>query len=91
LQTRTGIKGKPFEKIKFAVVQKSNYSKPMYLEDGMSPINVCRLYKLLTCFSTEDIIYDISDEGECLLGLDHVDRNGRNGWGRAGGPEIRIK
>lgn len=33
LQKRTGIKGKPFEKIKFAVVKKSQYSKPVYLED----------------------------------------------------------
>lgn len=37
LQTRTGIKGKPFEKIKFAVIKKTNFSKPTYLEDGMQP------------------------------------------------------
>jgi ubiquitin carboxyl-terminal hydrolase 7 len=34
LQKRTGIKGKQFEKIKFAVVQKASFSKPKYLEDG---------------------------------------------------------
>lgn len=34
LSKRTGIKGKQFEKIKFAVVQRSAYSKPEYLEDG---------------------------------------------------------
>ena len=28
------MKGKSFEKIKFAVVRRSNYSKPQYLEDG---------------------------------------------------------
>ncbi|CAZ81196.1 unnamed protein product [Tuber melanosporum] len=33
LQLRTGIKGKPFEKIKFAVVRKSNVPKPVYLSD----------------------------------------------------------
>ncbi|KAF8460666.1 hypothetical protein BDZ91DRAFT_738896 [Kalaharituber pfeilii] len=33
LQKRTGLKGKPFEKIKFAVVKKSQFSKPQYLED----------------------------------------------------------
>lgn len=33
LMKRTGIKGKPFEKIKFAVVKKSQYSKPVYIED----------------------------------------------------------
>lgn len=38
LQARTGIKGKPFEKIKFAVVKKSAYSKPVYLENGTLPI-----------------------------------------------------
>lgn len=34
LQKRTGLKGKPFEKIKFAVVKKQTFSKPQYLEDG---------------------------------------------------------
>lgn len=28
------MKGKSFEKIKFAVVRRANYSKPQYLEDG---------------------------------------------------------
>ena len=34
LSKRTGIKGKAFEKIKFALVQKIPYAKPSYLEDG---------------------------------------------------------
>ncbi|RFU33440.1 hypothetical protein B7463_g2871, partial [Scytalidium lignicola] len=33
LEKRTGIKGKNFEKIKFAVVKRSSYSKPIYLND----------------------------------------------------------
>jgi ubiquitin carboxyl-terminal hydrolase 7 len=33
LEKRTGIKGKSFEKIKIAVVRRSNYSKPQYLND----------------------------------------------------------
>jgi len=33
LEKRTGIKGKNFEKIKFAVVKRSSYSKPTYLND----------------------------------------------------------
>ncbi|KAI9828435.1 MAG: hypothetical protein M1832_002863 [Thelocarpon impressellum] len=33
LEKRTGIKGKQFEKIKFAVVQRISYSKPIYLND----------------------------------------------------------
>jgi ubiquitin carboxyl-terminal hydrolase 7 len=35
LEKRTGMKGKNFEKIKFAVVKRSSYSKPTYLADGM--------------------------------------------------------
>lgn len=34
LERRTGIKGKPFEKIRFAVIRRSHY-KPHYLTDGM--------------------------------------------------------
>jgi ubiquitin carboxyl-terminal hydrolase 7 len=34
LEKRTGIKGKNFEKIKFAIVKRSSYSKPTYLTDG---------------------------------------------------------
>lgn len=33
LEKRTGMKGKNFEKIKFAVVKRSSYSKPTYLTD----------------------------------------------------------
>ena len=36
LSKRTGVKGKQFEKIKFAIVQRSAYSKPIYLNDGES-------------------------------------------------------
>lgn len=36
LEKRTGIKGKAFEKIKFAVVPRVSYSKPIYLNDGES-------------------------------------------------------
>jgi ubiquitin carboxyl-terminal hydrolase 7 len=34
LSKRTGLKGKRFEKIKFAVVQRLHPSNPRYLEDG---------------------------------------------------------
>ena len=34
LGKRTGIKGKLLEKIKFAIVSRSTYSKPRYLEDN---------------------------------------------------------
>jgi ubiquitin carboxyl-terminal hydrolase 7 len=38
LSKRTGFKGKLLEKIKFAVVSRNMYTKPRYLEDGMSPL-----------------------------------------------------
>ena len=34
LEKRTGFKGKAFEKIKFAVVPRISYSRPIYLNDG---------------------------------------------------------
>lgn len=37
LEKRTGLKGKSFEKIKFAVVRRSHFSKPQYLNDGNIP------------------------------------------------------
>ena len=38
LEKRTGIKGKNFEKIKFALIQRALYSKPTYItDDGESP------------------------------------------------------
>ncbi|KAJ5665218.1 Ubiquitin carboxyl-terminal hydrolase 21 [Penicillium maclennaniae] len=33
LSKRTGIKGKPFEKIKFAVIPRASFSSPKYIED----------------------------------------------------------
>lgn len=35
LSKRISLKGKQFEKIKFAIVHRSAYSKPTYLTDGM--------------------------------------------------------
>jgi ubiquitin carboxyl-terminal hydrolase 7 len=37
LEKRTGLKGKSFEKIKFAVVRRAHYSRPHYLGDGEFP------------------------------------------------------
>lgn len=34
LEKRTGLKGKSFEKIKFAVVRRAQFSRPQYLTDG---------------------------------------------------------
>jgi len=92
LQLRTGIKGKPFEKIKFAVVRKSNTPKPVYLSDGEYPLAFtawCHKTRA-NMLDIEDILADVASESDDVLGLDHVDKNSRT-WGRSGGPEIRIK
>jgi len=64
LEKRTGLKGKNFEKIKFAVVRRSSYSRPTYLTDN-------------------DILWEVANENDDCLGLDHVDRSRaiRNGAG----------
>jgi ubiquitin carboxyl-terminal hydrolase 7 len=49
LEKRTGIKGKNFDKIKFAVVKRSSYSKPTYLEDGTATPILLFSYNRLTC------------------------------------------
>jgi ubiquitin carboxyl-terminal hydrolase 7 len=36
LSKRTGIKGKPFEKIKFSVVPRNSFPNAKYIEDGKS-------------------------------------------------------
>ena len=36
LSKRTGIKGKQFERIKFALISRSSYARPEYLKDGKS-------------------------------------------------------
>lgn len=39
----------------------------------------------------EDELAKVASSEEDLLGLDHADKNGRNGWGRSGGGEIKIR
>lgn len=46
LSKRTGIKGKPFEKTKFAVVQRGSFSDPKYLEDGKDHPSLARAHTL---------------------------------------------
>lgn len=69
LGKRTGIKGKLLEKIKFAIVSRSTYSKPRYLEDS-------------------DVVMDLLQDEEDLLGLDHVNKS-RNFWNRSDSIFIR--
>ncbi|EON63096.1 hypothetical protein W97_02323 [Coniosporium apollinis CBS 100218] len=68
LSKRTGIKGKQFEKIKFAVITRANYSKPEYLSDGKHN-------------PQHDVLSEKLVSKDDLLGLDHADK-AKNNWGR---------
>lgn len=85
LSKRTGIKGKQFEKIKFAVVPRTSYSSsPRYLEDGK--LLQCRadltIWILTAGFFLDDILSDVVGQSDDLLGLDHVNKN-RSFWNRS--------
>lgn len=86
LSKRTGIKGKQFEKIKFAVVARTLYSSsPRYLEDGKYfsiQTYICLQIPILTGFSQDDILSDVIGQSDDLLGLDHVNKN-RSFWNRS--------
>lgn len=83
LSKRTGIKGKQFEKIKFAVVPKSLYSNPRYLDDGKSYIfPFKRRYRDANITTADDILSDIVGESDDMLGLDHVNKS-RSFWSRS--------
>ncbi|KIV92154.1 hypothetical protein PV10_06615 [Exophiala mesophila] len=69
ISKRTGIKGKLLQNIKFALVTRSAYARPRYLED-------------------DDVIVDLIQDGDEMLGLDHVNK-ARNFWGKAEGMFIR--
>lgn len=95
LEKRTGIKGKAFEKIKFAAVNKYD-KKARYLQDGkfLPGCNVGDVgdvgdfdERLISV--TDDVLFDEggSIEDDLTLGLDHVDRS-RN---RGNGQEMFLK
>ncbi|KAG4305385.1 hypothetical protein PORY_000941, partial [Pneumocystis oryctolagi] len=73
LLKRTGLKEKDTGKIKYALVQQTSFMKPRYLEDE----------------SVDDVLYDISNNSDDLLGLDHLDKTVRTG--RHGEKAIFIK
>lgn len=90
LSKRTGIRGKQFDKIKFAVVSRVIYSNPRYLEDGACFVSL--LQGLLSSTnlgfladswgSLDDVLADIATDPDDQLGLDHVNKN-RNFWNRS--------
>ena len=74
ISKRTGIKGKPLEQVKLAVVPKSIYQRPRYLEDGTSlPFLHSPFAKSLLTRALDDIVVDLLSEGE-MLGLDHLNK-----------------
>jgi ubiquitin carboxyl-terminal hydrolase 7 len=85
LSKRTGIKGKQFDKIKFAIVPRLMYSTPRYLEDGECADVIFLVSIPFQCFSnispSDDILSDIVNDPEDLLGLDHVSKS-RGFWNR---------
>jgi ubiquitin carboxyl-terminal hydrolase 7 len=66
------MKGKSFEKVRFAVVRRSTYSKPTYLNDGKFHTQSPTVRG--SDQTTEDILWDVATLDDDLLGLDHVDR-----------------
>ncbi|KAK4969844.1 ubiquitin-specific protease ubp15 [Elasticomyces elasticus] len=84
LSQRTGIKGKQFEKIRFAAINGTGFAaKAVYLEDGMVNPHVSLLLvikPLLTIHATDDILSEKLDSAG-MLGLDHPNK-ARNLWNR---------
>jgi ubiquitin carboxyl-terminal hydrolase 7 len=81
LQKRTGIKGKAFERIKFASVARAAYGKLEYLEDGKYSLSTC----LLDCeanFPSDEILWDKAITQDINLGLDHTNKT-RSIWNKA--------
>jgi ubiquitin carboxyl-terminal hydrolase 7 len=73
--------------MKFSVVHRTAYHKPTVLEDGTSFISCPSLTNSLIS-SADDILYELANETDDLLGLDHVNKT-RSFWNR--GDSIFIR
>ncbi|KAF1954244.1 cysteine proteinase [Byssothecium circinans] len=80
------IKGKQFDKIKFAVVSKPQYSRPQYLEDGQNPSLPDNV--IVTYLSPDDILWDLFEKNDITLGMDHTNKQ-RSFWGKTDSIFIR--
>ena len=83
----TKIKGKQLDKIKFALVSRTQYTRPEYIEDGklMTAFN-CR-NRLLTI--TDDVLWDLTGgRDDIALGLDHPNKS-KSFWGKSDSIFIR--
>lgn len=91
LMARTGIKGMPFDNIKFSVVRKGSGKQQRYLEDGKFLTRTLIPWDM-TNMRIEDVLYDLIGDGDDFLGLDHADKNnGKSAWTKTSGHEIKIK
>ncbi|KAI4209489.1 MAG: hypothetical protein LQ351_007566 [Letrouitia transgressa] len=77
ISRRIGIKGKQFDKIRFAVLQRSSFSKPTYLDDGV--ILLALFVGLRTDICTDDELTAMTRAMDDLLGLDHVNKSRTQG------------
>lgn len=84
----TKIKGKQFEKIKFAVISKPQYSKPEYIEDGMA-LAEFQTHTITLTNLAEEVLWDLmGSRDEIALALDHVNKS-RSFWGKTDSIFIR--
>lgn len=86
LSKRTGIKGKQFERIKFAVIARSQYQKTEYLEDGKSSTRNRKW--ITTKIEADDILWEKALNNDITLGLDHTNK-ARTQWNKADSIFIR--
>ena len=78
ISKRTGIKGKNFEKIRFAMVKGGQqYARPVWIEDGESTSDNLRLKAVNTNDCVEDILSEKLGPDD-HLGLEHPNRNRNN-------------
>ena len=73
-----GLKGKQFDKIKFALIQRSIYAKPMYMNDGQHIRSLLSLPASSAVDANayaDDILSEVARLPDDFLGLDHVNRN----------------
>ena len=78
LSIRLGLKGKQFDKIKFAIVPRSIYAKPSPLNDGIlfyKPLPFGLMQDTITDTCAEDVVWDVIRSNEDQIGLDHVNRH----------------
>lgn len=75
LSKRIGLKGKQFDKIKFAVVPRSIYGKISYLEKGMRHLLEIRHVDIINDRACADDILSAKASADDSLGIDHVNRN----------------